>query len=129
MARIMLRRSMFLFCLLMTSLIASTMVHARELPTTAALECSGEMHADRDSEQSSDVSDQDVPHNHGGCAGHCLFTPVSGTSHDLSCGVPAKFCFARSEEHTSELQSLMRISYAVFCLKKKKQINTEQHIQ
>src|SRR3546814_5511840 len=30
----------------------------------------------------------------------------------------------RSEEHTSELQSLMRISYAVFCLKKKKQANT-----
>src|SRR3546814_4111533 len=30
---------------------------------------------------------------------------------------------ARSEEHTSELQSLMRISYAVFCLKKKKKIN------
>src|SRR3546814_3729890 len=29
----------------------------------------------------------------------------------------------RSEEHTSELQSLMRISYAVFCLKKKKQSN------
>src|SRR3546814_2592349 len=29
----------------------------------------------------------------------------------------------RSEEHTSELQSLMRISYAVFCLKKKKQIS------
>src|SRR3546814_7060331 len=28
--------------------------------------------------------------------------------------------WARSEEHTSELQSLMRISYAVFCLKKKK---------
>src|SRR3546814_7292624 len=32
---------------------------------------------------------------------------------------------ARSEEHTSELQSLMRISYAVFCLKKKK---TKHHI-
>src|SRR3546814_3743599 len=31
----------------------------------------------------------------------------------------------RSEEHTSELQSLMRISYAVFCLKKKKQIQTK----
>src|SRR3546814_6597359 len=29
------------------------------------------------------------------------------------------FIYARSEEHTSELQSLMRISYAVFCLKKK----------
>src|SRR3546814_2119901 len=32
----------------------------------------------------------------------------------------------RSEEHTSELQSLMRISYAVFCLKKKK---TNKHVQ
>src|SRR3546814_7417280 len=31
---------------------------------------------------------------------------------------------SRSEEHTSELQSLMRISYAVFCLKKKKKNNT-----
>src|SRR3546814_9417105 len=31
---------------------------------------------------------------------------------------------ARSEEHTSELQSLMRISYAVFCLKKKTKITT-----
>src|SRR3546814_10182671 len=32
----------------------------------------------------------------------------------------------RSEEHTSELQSLMRISYAVFCLKKKKHKHTQQ---
>src|SRR3546814_11633109 len=37
----------------------------------------------------------------------------------LPCGVPP----SRSEEHTSELQSLMRISYAVFCLKKKKKTN------
>src|SRR3546814_4289529 len=35
----------------------------------------------------------------------------------------------RSEEHTSELQSLMRISYAVFCLKKKKDTNKTQKIQ
>src|SRR3546814_10853846 len=33
--------------------------------------------------------------------------------------------FSRSEEHTSELQSLMRISYAVFCLKKKKKDNND----
>src|SRR3546814_2102408 len=32
-----------------------------------------------------------------------------------------------TEEHTSELQSLMRISYAVFCLKKKKNIKTKLH--
>src|SRR3546814_10868182 len=37
----------------------------------------------------------------------------------------------RSEEHTSELQSLMRISYAVFCLKKKKTTNitTPNHVR
>src|SRR3546814_7645000 len=35
---------------------------------------------------------------------------------------------SRSEEHTSELQSLMRISYAVFCLKKKQQTNTPTSI-
>src|SRR3546814_10284166 len=34
----------------------------------------------------------------------------------------------RSEEHTSELQSLMRISYAVFCLKKKKKKKTTKQI-
>src|SRR3546814_2675840 len=34
----------------------------------------------------------------------------------------------RSEEHTSELQSLMRISYAVFCLKKKKQTPTSNYV-
>src|SRR3546814_8175766 len=36
-------------------------------------------------------------------------------------------CTRRSEEHTSELQSLMRISYAVFCLKKKKEPEQKQH--
>src|SRR3546814_6247230 len=35
----------------------------------------------------------------------------------------------RSEEHTSELQSLMRISYAVFCLKKKIKLHTNKHQQ
>src|SRR3546814_6563813 len=34
--------------------------------------------------------------------------------------LPVSWAVLRSEEHTSELQSLMRISYAVFCLKKKK---------
>src|SRR3546814_1637446 len=39
-------------------------------------------------------------------------------------GLGPDVCMKRSEEHTSELQSLMRISYAVFCLKKKN--NTQQ---
>src|SRR3546814_4255870 len=40
-------------------------------------------------------------------------------------GSPISRSKSRSEEHTSELQSLMRISYAVFCLKKKKQRNKQ----
>src|SRR3546814_3564671 len=50
--------------------------------------------------------------------------PESSTSTEVEDGVTAgRFYPRRSEEHTSELQSLMRISYAVFCLKKK---NTTQ---
>src|SRR3546814_3830072 len=44
------------------------------------------------------------------------------------CFFCAHACAPRSEEHTSELQSLMRISYAVFCLKKKNKINTQSQI-
>src|SRR3546814_5146117 len=63
---------------------------------------------------------QPVDDRPAGCIGHgnasCLQSPEE----------------SRSEEHTSELQSLMRISYAVFCLKKKnqravKQRNTVAH--
>src|SRR3546814_2713676 len=43
----------------------------------------------------------------------------------LAVGVDTEL--ARSEEHTSELQSLMRISYAVFCLKKKKTTNIQAY--
>src|SRR3546814_2541920 len=47
-----------------------------------------------------------------------LDTPHDRTRLRRACGSRR---LPRSEEHTSELQSLMRISYAVFCLKKKKQ--------
>src|SRR3546814_8751070 len=47
---------------------------------------------------------------------YCGFSG-SPSSQTQSC---ATYAWSRSEEHTSELQSLMRISYAVFCLKKKK---------
>src|SRR3546814_2875137 len=46
--------------------------------------------------------------------GHAFFS--TPTVNDVP---PFSQCCLRSEEHTSELQSLMRISYAVFCLKKK----------
>src|SRR3546814_2007747 len=63
------------------------------------------------------------------------FRPVSSCVRTIGCN--ARFSLApsfrrverpsRSEEHTSELQSLMRISYAVFCLKKKKNDITYEH--
>src|SRR3546814_2046176 len=49
---------------------------------------------------------------------------VAAVAGDLRAGGPAAGLGTRSEEHTSELQSLMRISYAVFCLKKK---TTQSH--
>src|SRR3546814_1589031 len=53
--------------------------------------------------------------------------PSEGGGHRFeSCRVHHLFK-DRSEEHTSELQSLMRISYAVFCLKKKKNTNTSEN--
>src|SRR3546814_9396471 len=51
---------------------------------------------------------------------------VSPTFHMMPFMKGRLFGSLRSEEHTSELQSLMRISYAVFCLKKKKN-NTRTH--
>src|SRR3546814_6665636 len=48
------------------------------------------------------------------------FGPVSQTALLAGLGLSARADALRSEEHTSELQSLMRNSYAVFCLKKKK---------
>src|SRR3546814_5008251 len=46
----------------------------------------------------------------------------------LEIGAGSGYAAARSEEHTSELQSLMRISYAVFCLKKKKTTDKIMHL-
>src|SRR3546814_4671462 len=58
--------------------------------------------------------------------------PVTSSPKDAPPKRPCLFV-VRSEEHTSELQSLMRISYAVFCLKKKKYQNqhnyTKVHIK
>src|SRR3546814_9558818 len=50
---------------------------------------------------------------------HCFYREEQG----------AAFFRVRSEEHTSELQSLMRISYAVFCLKKKTNNHIDIHPQ
>src|SRR3546814_20368524 len=53
---------------------------------------------------------------------HVASSTVKSLSRDNS-----PFSIRRSEEHTSELQSLMRISYAVFCLKNKKRMKKTLH--
>src|SRR3546814_9700167 len=57
------------------------------------------------------------------CLLACLATAHEQTMEKIFTCCPDDRTRARSEEHTSELQSLMRITYAVFCLKKKKKNN------
>src|SRR3546814_6831211 len=56
----------------------------------------------------------------GGFRNHRATRSVPGRGSGSACEAQRHPGRTRSEEHTSELQSLMRISYAVFCLKKKK---------
>src|SRR3546814_3203965 len=58
----------------------------------------------------------------GNVAGSSYFYTVDSAESNI--GKTARRRYYRSEEHTSELQSLMRISYAVFCLKQKKHKTT-----
>src|SRR3546814_8498441 len=51
--------------------------------------------------------------------------PALSSAGNSGHAIPRGPASIRSEEHTSELQSLMRISYAVFCLKKKKEITND----
>src|SRR3546814_9897869 len=66
----------------------------------------------------------------GGNAAQALFADsLLSNARNLAAtmGLPSRL--RRSEEHTSELQSLMRISYAVFCLKKKNKRKHQEYIQ
>src|SRR3546814_10025219 len=59
------------------------------------------------------------PHQEHKGAGIVFAKPAPGVEQEIIDPVWAQGWWVRSEEHTSELQSLMRISYAVLCLKKK----------
>src|SRR3546814_10533038 len=64
---------------------------------------------------------------------HLIHFPAGRISPSYSSSSPSSLLSsalsARSEEHTSELQSLMRISYAVFCLKKQNHVTFVLHFQ
>src|SRR3546814_9241240 len=76
----------------------------------------------REQEQNGDPSQRQYAHRHYGPAAPFIRPPAGGFR---LCPRPVTLDFSRSEEHTSELQSLMRISYAVFCLKKKNNNDTQ----
>lgn len=65
-----------LICLLMASIFASAVVHAREVPNLPTLECSGEIHTDADGDQSRGDSDNGMPHHHS-CHGAAAFIPAT----------------------------------------------------
>ncbi|MEJ5977594.1 hypothetical protein WG901_13170 [Novosphingobium sp. PS1R-30] len=69
----MLRRGLLLLCLLLTSLMATSAVHANEQSPAPVIDCSGQVHVDGDTDQSAPDSDQGVPHHHTGCHGHGTF--------------------------------------------------------
>src|SRR3546814_10349727 len=60
---------------------------------------------------------------------HCAGESLGGWAEERKVPAAAGSFNLRSAEHTSELQSLMRISYAVFCLKKKTKITHIQNIK
>src|SRR3546814_9162279 len=65
-------------------------------------------------------------HDAPGCGDGVSIVGASGRGIDEINGVHCEEADDRSEEHTSELKSLMRISYAVFCLKKKTYTNKQR---
>lgn len=65
----MTRHAFLMLCLLVTSIVAATTVHAQELSGASVLECSGMLHSDGDPDQSQGNADQATPHHHGSCHG------------------------------------------------------------
>lgn len=82
----MLRGGFLLFCLLVSSLLATTTIHARETPYAPTMECSGAVHHDGDADQSSGDADRAVPHHHGGCHGHHISLAAGTVSSDAVVG-------------------------------------------
>src|SRR3546814_6394535 len=77
---------------------------------------------------SATVGTTSICHSGGSTPSSCRFKSSAVARSEAGAAASILSTGIRSEEHTSELQSLMRISYAVFCLKKK-HIHKKTHIQ
>jgi len=70
----MVHRGFLLLCLIVGSLVATSVVHAREVPNLPTLACSGVVHTEGDADQSPGDADPGVPHHHG-CHASSVFLP------------------------------------------------------
>lgn len=73
----MLQRGFLMLCLLVASLLASTTLHAGEMPGIGGIECSGSVHTDSEQKQSSDEPEKSMTHHHG-CHSAASFMPGEG---------------------------------------------------
>src|SRR3546814_6752289 len=107
--------------------------HAHNQPVADLVEClevDGDAH--RGLLHSADGVDLGQLHEHVGGETEAELAEAAGVHADPDLGLvgdPAVEVEHRSEQHTSELQSLMRISYAVFCLKNKKRYTSRHQKQ
>src|SRR3546814_9224366 len=86
--------------------------------------CSSDLRADRDRPDRRERRHRAVARMEGKAPAGAVVSGRNGDRRHRP-GLLGRDNAARSEEHTSELQSLMRISYDVFCLKKKKKRNID----
>lgn len=90
----MFRNGLAILCLLVTSLLASTVVHAQEFAVTAQLECSGEIHSEQKEQSPSGDADKAVAHHHG-C--HSVSSFLGGTAALQHCFNPVASDFTLTE--------------------------------
>jgi hypothetical protein len=77
-----------LLWLMALSMLTTTAVHAQEFPTSAAVDCSGFVHSEGDSDESQGDADKAVPHHHTSC--HSGFASVPQATNNLLVLSPAK---------------------------------------
>lgn len=68
---------LLILCLITSSLVLTTTVHAREWVSNATIECSGSVHTDGDKDQTQGDADKGVPHHHGTCHGQVAPAPTA----------------------------------------------------
>lgn len=98
----MFRNGLTILCLLVTSLLASTVVHAQEFAGTAQLECSGEIHSEQKEQSPSGDADKAVAHHHG-CHSFSSFLGGAG---------PLQHCFNPAARVFIQTQASGLVSYA-----------------